>query len=289
MRTSITISALVASLIVIGCGSSSTTTDATVVETSTDGTVTPITLPSVSRVSGTVPGTLIEAFCADGSYISVTSTQNGTDQHPFEIELPIGVECHLVMTTNENDPVNKVITPISFSNLDSNTSGFILESATLELGHIPLAMAYSDINDSTGDHVNDNILIVEPLSGTVIKIEARDDLMDSDSDGLIDVYEDTDGDGIPNHDDSDDDGDGIPDTEDNDNDNDGISDNDDDGDGIQNNVDNDVNNDGVSDNDNSSDSGLDNDANDDGAPDNDMNDDGESDTVVDNNDSTTVV
>ncbi|MCF6245374.1 MAG: hypothetical protein L3J43_10095, partial [Sulfurovum sp.] len=60
--------------ILIGCGGGSTTASNT---------------PAIilSKISGTVPGTLIEAFCEDGTYVKVSSTQNGTNQHPFEIKI----------------------------------------------------------------------------------------------------------------------------------------------------------------------------------------------------------
>ena len=103
--TSWKLSALASALILAGCGGSSTAETAT-----TETTIT--TTDSLSKISGTVPGTLIEAFCADGSYYKVKSTDNNTDEHPFEIEIPNTVSCSLVMTTNEDDAVNRVITQI---------------------------------------------------------------------------------------------------------------------------------------------------------------------------------
>jgi len=43
-------------------------------------------------------GTLIEAFCADGTYYKVNSTESRSTQHPFTLALPTGVDCRLVMT-----------------------------------------------------------------------------------------------------------------------------------------------------------------------------------------------
>ena len=57
--TTLKLSALAAALILAGYGESSTTA------TTTD---------SLSKISGTVPGTLIEAFCDDGSYYTVLMT-----------------------------------------------------------------------------------------------------------------------------------------------------------------------------------------------------------------------
>ena len=58
---------------------------------------------STYGLSGTVPGTLIEALCKDGSYYSTNSVDDGTSNHPFELELPLDVDCKLIMTTNEDD------------------------------------------------------------------------------------------------------------------------------------------------------------------------------------------
>ena len=70
------------------------------------------TTDSTSTISGTVPGTLIEAFCANGGHYKVNSVQDGSNQHPFSLALPNNISCTLVMTTNENDGANRVITPI---------------------------------------------------------------------------------------------------------------------------------------------------------------------------------
>ncbi|RTZ67350.1 MAG: hypothetical protein DSZ29_00980, partial [Aquificaceae bacterium] len=67
-------------------------------------------------LKGTVPGTLIEAYCDDGSVHSVSSTKNGTSKHPFSLSLPKGLACRIVMITNENDLTKKVVTPIKFMN-----------------------------------------------------------------------------------------------------------------------------------------------------------------------------
>ncbi len=209
--TSLKLSALASALILVGCGGSSTTDTAV---TSTN---------SLSKISGTVPGTLIEAFCADGSYYKVISTDNNTNEHPFEIEIPSTVSCSLVMTTNENDEATKVITQIGVITSDAKGTLFTA-TGDINLGYIPLAMDPSDINDANGDHVSDDILSIQ-VDGTSIVVELEYPL-DDDDDGLVNVYEDDDNDGIHNHDDDDDDGDGEIDIDD-DLDDDGI-DNDDD-------------------------------------------------------------
>ena len=232
--TSWKLSVLVSALILAGCGGSSTTSEPS------------STTDSLSKISGTVPGTLIEAFCADGSYYFVTSTDNNTSEHPFEIEVPSTVSCSLVMTTNEDDNATRVVTQIGV--ITPNESGTLFTAATdINLGHIPLAMDPSDINDINGDHVSDDILSIQ-VDSTSIVVELENPL-DDDDDGLVNVYEDSDDDGISNYYDDDDDNDGLDDIHDTDNDGDDIegNDNDHDDDGIDNDSDVDDDNDGVDD------------------------------------------
>jgi hypothetical protein len=207
--TSLKLSALASALVLAGCGGGSS---------STDTAITPSN--SLSKISGTVPGTLIEAFCTDGSYYKVTSTDNGTQEHPFEIEVPSTLSCSLVMTTNEDDEAKKVITQIGV--ITPNAQGTVFKATgDIDLGNIPLAMDPSDINDETHDHVSDDILNIQ-VDGTYIVVELENPL-DDDGDGLVNVYEDDDSDGIYNSDDDDDDGDKEIDI-DNDSDDDGIDD-----------------------------------------------------------------
>ncbi len=229
--TSLKLSALAAGFILAGCGGGSSSTT---------------TIPQTSKISGTVPGTLIEAFCEDGSYYKVKSTENNTDEHPFEIEIPRTMSCSLVMTTNEDDLLKKVITQIGIITSDANGTLFTAAS-DIDLGHIPLAMDPSNIIDINGDHVSDEILSIQ-VDSTSIEIEFENPL-DDDNDGLVNVYEDDDDDGINNHDDDDDDGDGEADV-DNDLDDDGIdneNDVDDDNDGAPDDEDSDDDNDGIDD------------------------------------------
>jgi len=219
---SLKLSVLASALILAGCGGGSSATDTAVTPTN-----------SVSKISGTVPGTLIEAFCEDGSYYKVTSTDNGTAEHPFEIEVPSTVSCSLVMTTNENDKEKKVITQIGVITSDANGTVF-RATGDINLGNIPLAMDPSDINDVNGDHVSDDILNIQ-VEGISIVVELESPL-DGDNDGLVNVYEDDDNDGIHNRDDDDDDGDNEIDIDD-----------DSDDDGIDNEHDVDANNDGTTD------------------------------------------
>ncbi len=206
-------------------------------------------LQSTYLLKGTVPGTQIEAYCDDGSTYSTVSTKNGTSNHPFELKLPQKLACRVVMITNENDPANKVITPIKFMDKNGKSSIAITSNdKDIEVGHIDLKLSRSDMDaDDNGDGVEDIPKEIIVLGSTIVVVSKTNDPLDKDNDGIINVYEDDDGDKTPNHDDDDDDGDGIKDINDNDHNNDGISDNDLDGDGVDNGKDVDDDNDGLKD------------------------------------------
>jgi len=225
---------ITAPFLIVGCGGGSSS-----------GSSSETTL--VAKISGTVPGTLIEAFCADGTYARVASTQNGTNEHPFEIIIPANVSCRLVMTTNENDPANRIITPIGFS----NGTTLVLDK-DLNLGNIPLELNYANADDKDGDHVVDTPLVVNAHGATTNNsnvqdrnqngiVDSYDDddddnivnaYEDDDNDGKANIYDDDDGnsrpdyiddddkDGLNNHDDTDDNGDGIKDDDSKNDDND---------------------------------------------------------------------
>ena len=185
MKKVILISLIAAPFIIVGCGGSSSTS----ATTSTN-----------AKITGTVPGTLIEAFCDNNYYAQVTSTNNGTNQHPFEIEVPTNTNCRLVMTTNENDPANRVITEIAFSN-----GSTIVLNADVDLGNIPLELSYQNADDRDGDHVVDTPLQVNPNGAASNNAPVQD----ADGNGMIDAYDDDDHDNIPNAY-EDDDRDGTP-------------------------------------------------------------------------------
>ncbi|RUM75684.1 MAG: hypothetical protein DSZ11_01750 [Sulfurovum sp.] len=220
------------------------------------------------KIVGTVPGTLIEAFCEDGTYVQVSSTQNGTDKHPFELKIPKNINCKLVMTTNENDPANRVITNIGFVSGLTTGSTFKL-SDDVNVSHIPLSLTYSTVEDSDGNHIQDNKLLIN-LDDNKSKVNNThvadknnngeiDAYEDSDNNNIINAYEDDDNDGITNlHDD--DDNNSRPDYIDDDNNDGVINHNDDannngtpdyvednDGDGIANHIDSDANGNGIND------------------------------------------
>ena len=196
---------------------------------------------ATSKISGTVPGTLIEAFCEDGTYVQVSSTQNGTTQHPFEIEVPQNINCKLVMTTNEDNDSTRVITPIGF--IKGTATGSTLSlNGDINLSHIPLALDYDSGYDADGDHVMDQPLHVDLNNSTNVNINDTS-VYDSDNNGHIDAYDDDDKDGTVNaYEDDDHDGKyNIHDDDDNDDHPDYIED--DDKDGYINHRDDDDNND----------------------------------------------
>lgn len=186
-------SIIVAPFLMVGCGGGGTSTSS-----------------SNAKITGTVPGTLIEAFCDNNYYAQVTSTNNGTNQHPFEIEVPKNTNCRLVMTTNENDPANRVITEIAFSN-----GSTIVLNADVDLGNIPLEISYHNAEDKDGDHIVDTPLNVNPNGANTNNTPVQDD----NGNGMIDAYDDDDDDNIPNAY-EDDDHNGTPNLHDDSNDND---------------------------------------------------------------------
>ncbi|WP_373017337.1 cytochrome c [Thiomicrorhabdus sp.] len=238
------LSGLSAAILLASCGGGSSSSGTT-------GTVDATTSSAV--ISGTVPGTKIEAFCADGSYYTVNSTDNGTSQHPFSLTVPSGVDCHLVMTTNENDAANRIITPIKIE-AGTVTSSVINTQTAFELGYVPLELNIANIIDTNGDGVVDTPLTITPdIPEGVAILDLSFDAMDDDGDGIPNVYEDDDGDGEYNLEDLDDDNNGTLDVDEVDNldhDGDGIDDlydRDDDNDGLTDDVDNDDDNDGIPD------------------------------------------
>lgn len=180
MKKRILLSMIAAPLLIIGCGGDSTSTTTS------------------ASITGTVPGTLIEAFCDNGYYSKVASVQNGTTEHPFEIEVPMNTNCRLIMTTNENDPDNRIITPIAFTN-----GATIVLSGDINLGNIPLELSYEHAHDYDGDHVVDVPLIVDPNGAST----NTNPVQDANANGMVDSYDDDDDDNIPNaYEDYDDDG-----------------------------------------------------------------------------------
>ncbi len=215
------------------------------------------------NLRGTVPGTIIEAFCDGGRYFSTHSDHSvAHDQHPFNLELPTGLACRLVMTTGEGTD-DELVTPIGFVNATRSSIAFE-SSEDIDIGHVALLMQTDPGCDSIPavptydmncDGIQDNPIYIEIDSDDFEIVTRISDDFDDDRDNLVDAYEDDDGDGIPNSKDDnygtdDYDGDGIENGHDVDDDNDGLEDDvdeDDDNDGLSDDEDSDDDNDGVDD------------------------------------------
>ena len=186
-----------------------------------------------ASVSGTVPGTMIEAFGDNGSYYTVSSTDDGSAAHPFTLNVPAGVGFHLVMTTGEGTS-DEVVTPIGFRDSSGRVrTRLVLDNGEqVDIGHIPLHMGRNEAagDDRDDDGVLDSPLVLDdvgarnPLSQSDVDDDDVNDWDDPDHGGYhygpgTDDPQDHDDDGVPNvhdHDDgyephSDDrDGDGLP-------------------------------------------------------------------------------
>ena len=205
MKTIYFTSAMVAAFVLSACGGGSSD--------SNRGEVT---------LNGTVPGTLIEAFCDDNSYSKVHSVENGTAEHPFSIKLPKSVPCRVYMTMNENDPTNKLTTPIVFKQGGKVARAIKLEK-DIDIGHVPLPAASTSSNDANSDHIKDSPLEVEIENEHAEVVDDGgsnpfdrdhngeiDGFEDKNHDGTLDGYEDHDNDGRSDID-NDSDHNGIPD------------------------------------------------------------------------------
>lgn len=258
MKKRYTISTMVSAAVVLAaCGGGG--------GTASTSNLTSASKPTVN-ITGTVPGTLIEAFCEDGSYHAVNSENNSSGKHPFILKIPTNLSCRLVMTTNDNDPVNKVITPIKFVSSNGTSSIVFSASDDVDLAYVDLALSrdqmYADANQDGVEDVPLEVSLDAATSEAMDVVEKETDPLDKDSDGIIDAYEDDDHDKLPNYADDDDDGDGIKDVDDDDHDDadsDGIKDQqdiDDDNNGIEDDAEDHDNDGNDNDHDNNNDGGV---------------------------------
>ncbi len=150
------------------------------------------------NLTGTVPGTLIEAFCEDGSYYSVNPNNNGTTQHPFSLALPIGLSCRLVMTTDEAGLANKVVNPIKFTNKNGMRSIAFIGTKDTDLGYIDLAHSRDKMNlDIKGDGVENKPKEVYIENPSIEITQKADNVpLNKKKDNIIGIYEGDDSDGI---------------------------------------------------------------------------------------------
>lgn len=188
--------------LLVGCGGGGGAT-------STSGTDSTSSIDSTYTISGTVPGTLIEAYCEDGSFYSTSSTDNGTNEHPFSLNLPSGLNCKLVMITNETatNPADYIITPIEFES-DANIGTYLTVDKDINLGNVPLEIP--GVNSGWIPGVRTALKVIVNNKEVHIK-SLSSDPMDSDNDGIPNVYENDDGDSLPNKYDDDIDNNGIKD------------------------------------------------------------------------------
>ena len=185
-----------------------------------------------ASIAGTVPGTLIEAFGDNGSYYAVDSRNDGTAQHPFELDLPAGVGLRLVMTTNEGT-ADAVTAPIGFRDSSGRVRTRLMmdDGEKIDLGYVPLPMGRNAAaaDDRDDDGVLDEPMILDDVGANnpLLQADADDDGLDDWDDPDHGGYhypediadpQDHDDDGIPNsYDDDyqarsdDSDGDGLPD------------------------------------------------------------------------------
>ena len=225
---------LVAAILALqGCGGGGGGSDAPA--TSAGGGGTPGTNQGTYQLTGTVPGTLIEAFCEDGTYYKTTSLDNGTTAHPFSLTLPNGTACQVVMTMNELDPDNATISPIIYRTPAGQAIALKGASSTVDLGYVPLPDARRgevSLIDKDGNGVIDTYeRLTSPLEvdldhpGVEVVPASVTLRIDPDHDGIPSYYDDDDdNDGRKDWDDDDDDNDGIRDIEERDSDHDGIDD-----------------------------------------------------------------
>lgn len=169
------------------------------------------TMNTSFTISGTVPGTIIEAYGDNGSYYKVSSTDDGTANHPFSLNLKAGVKYSLYMTVNENNAGAEITTPIYFSdNGGTPTSVFTANAnSSINFGHLAIPTARDSSIDSDNDGVMDDgkyytftftanpSILLDELVGTYT--------WDVDGDGKHNYYDDDYTRGA-NTDDSDDDG-----------------------------------------------------------------------------------
>ena len=199
------LSVAIASLLLVACGSSGDGSTAI-----TAGTAT---------ISGTVPGTMIEAFADNGGYYVTHSTNNGTSEHPFNLEIPAGMGIRLVMTTNEGT-AEEVMSPIGFrdNTAQEHTRIVLGEDDIIEIGHVPLAMSRAQAaSDVDGDGDNDDIDNDGVLDSPFMLDDSQSPLAhaDADTDGMND-FDDPDHGGyqysVGDQDPLDHDNDGVPNT-----------------------------------------------------------------------------
>ena len=172
---------LLAAPLLVACGAGSGSTN-----TSTASTAPSVATASSATISGTVPGTKIEAFCNDGTYHTTNSQQNGTSKHPFELTVSKGISCRYMMTMNENDDQNRIINRISFNNKNA-----LQINNDTDIGYVPLPSSPQNV-DHNGDHMNDDPVNInlDQQTGKAQPIQDTGNTFDQNNNGIIDIYDD---------------------------------------------------------------------------------------------------
>lgn len=147
-------------------------------------------------ISGTVPGTIIEAYGDNGSYYKVSSDNNGSTMHPFTLTLKSGVEYSLFMTVNENT-AEAITTPIYFDNNGTPTSIFTsTANQEINFGHLPLYTSKTDAHGAGDDTDNDGVLddgkyyLISNANGLTLSSLVGTYTWDIDGDGKHNYYDD---------------------------------------------------------------------------------------------------
>ena len=132
------------------------------------GTSSPTGASTGASIIGTVPGTTIEALGDNGSYYAVESNNNGTAQHPFQLDVPSNLGFHLVMITGKGT-AEAVVIPIGFRDSANNVkTRFMLgKGDVVDLGYIPLPMSRiaAAAQDLDNDGVLDIPLVLDDVTG----------------------------------------------------------------------------------------------------------------------------
>ena len=124
-----------------------------------------------ATLSGTVPGTLIEAIADDGGRIQAHSRDNGTSRHPFVLQVPAGRTFSLAMTTHEGS-ADSVTTPIGFRDNNGQvvTTFKLQPGEAIELGDIPLPMSRATAPPGHMDD-DDRYVLDRPLVVGGVKVD----------------------------------------------------------------------------------------------------------------------
>ena len=167
-----------AMLFLAGCGGGGLLADGGIIGTGT--------------IVGTVPGTVIEAYGANGDYVETFSEFNTTGRHPFRLRLKAGVGYYLVMIINEGTE-NEIVMPIAFPDSQGEVFARITlkEGQEIDLGYVALYMNCAEVpveSDPDDDCVLDKPFLLNEAGADGPKNPLKQ--MDADDDGWNDYDDD---------------------------------------------------------------------------------------------------